>query len=373
MVRAHQGGLAPVPHRTRSLQVAIPGQIIDIRLGRNGGFHPIGELHGRLLAAPPQGLHVPDVAADAPGADHHDHVAQHRVPAAVPKGLAKAPIVADGHRIDDVADREAALLELHHGRVVDAGALREEQDGRTVRGAAVLAQDHAQGLAIAQLPPVEPHLGGDPGEGALEHAHDAVVDLAGHRVVGIGHEHQDVQGTRVVAHTDAHHRPVLGVVEAPYDGQAAGHDAETLAQHALGQQPLQAALGQLAQHDRDEAGEEEAGPGGDRPEGQQQHVPNDPAQEPEEPQAPAEVESSLAEIAREQVPLVARTWGGHEQRRHLVLEDHFQAKPDQVAHLLHSSDESVLDFRRRQSPMGTVAHGAKIGGGLLALLAPLTL
>lgn len=84
----------------------------------------------------------------------------------------------DGHRVDDAADLEAALFELHHRRVVDASALGENQNRRIGRIGDVSAQTLRNGEAIFRFGAFEPDVRRGSGEGSLQDAQQAAVSLS---------------------------------------------------------------------------------------------------------------------------------------------------------------------------------------------------
>jgi len=188
----------------------------------------------------------------------------------------------------------------------------------------------------------------DPREGSLQDSQDPGVHLAGQRVVGIAHKDQDVQRTRVVAHADALGGSVLCVVEPPDHRQAAGGDPEALPQNQLHQLPLEVPVGQVAQQHRDAANHEQAQPAGRGPQGQQEAIAGQQAQQPDDPQAPVEVALPLAEIPGQEIPFAGRRGGCHEPLGHVVLQDQAQSGGYQVAALLHPDVQAVLDGRREQ-------------------------
>lgn len=86
-----------------------------------------------LSLLPNHGWQIPHVTDDGPARHHHVQVADHPIVGAVPEGISKLWIILNGDGINGAADLERALLELHHGGVVDAGALGKNQDWQLVR------------------------------------------------------------------------------------------------------------------------------------------------------------------------------------------------------------------------------------------------
>lgn len=84
----------------------------------------------------------------------------------------------NGHRVDDAANFEAALLELHDRRVVDASSLREDKDRWVVRIRHVLLQSLGHQMAILGLAALKPNVGRCAGQSSLQHPQEAAMALA---------------------------------------------------------------------------------------------------------------------------------------------------------------------------------------------------
>ena len=65
---------------------------------------------------------IPDITDNGPACHHHQQVGGHRVLGAVPEGVPKLGVILDSDGVHSAAHLKGALLELHHARVVDAGA-----------------------------------------------------------------------------------------------------------------------------------------------------------------------------------------------------------------------------------------------------------
>lgn len=83
-----------------------------------------------------------------------------------------------GHWIDDAANFEAALLELHNRGVVDAGSLREDEDRWVVRVRDVLLEPLGHQVPILGLAALKPDVGRCPGQGSLQDTQEAAMALA---------------------------------------------------------------------------------------------------------------------------------------------------------------------------------------------------
>ena len=111
---------------------------------------------------------------------------------AIPKGVTESKIILDRHRIDGRVYFEAALLEHHHGRVIDAGALWKDEYGTVGLVLDVLAHAACDRATIFRLGSVEPDVIGGARERSLHHASEAAVLLANHRVAVVGRQNDDV-------------------------------------------------------------------------------------------------------------------------------------------------------------------------------------
>lgn len=84
----------------------------------------------------------------------------------------------DSNRIDDTANLEAALFELHHRCVVDAGSLGEDQDRWVGRVGNVGPKPLSDGQSILGLCPLKPDVGRGPSKGTLQDTQKSAMALS---------------------------------------------------------------------------------------------------------------------------------------------------------------------------------------------------
>lgn len=228
-----------------ALEHAVPVEIDEAALLRNGALDTAGELGRVLVRAPMHRWQVVDVDDDRPARHHQHQVLEHRMLGAVPERVAEPEIVFDGDGTNGGVDLEAALLEHHHAGVVDARALGENENGQVVLVLDVLLHASRDQAAVLRLAPIEPDVSGGAREGALHHAREAAVLLPDHRVAAVRRQDDDVDGARVIRHAD---RAGLGAVLAVVERDDGREDAREYAvQHERAvpvESPLDRRLGQ---------------------------------------------------------------------------------------------------------------------------------
>ncbi len=209
-----------------SLHHPIPVEVDEAALLDNLGLDAAGELRRVLLLVATHRRQVVHVDHDGPRGHHEHEILEHGVLTRVPEGVAEARVVLDRHRVDERVDLEAALLEHHHGGVVDAGALGKDENGRVGALPDVLVHATRHQSAVLRLRPIEPDVLGRAAEGALHHAREAAMLLADHRVAVVRGQDDDVDGRGVIGHADrARPRLELLVVECDYGGEDTREDA----------------------------------------------------------------------------------------------------------------------------------------------------
>ncbi len=116
LVHEVEFGCGPLEH-------AVPVEVDEGALLGYGALDTLGELRRVLVVALAHRLQVVDVDDNAPTCHHEYEVLEHGVLGAVPERVTKTHVVFDGYGVDGGLDFEAALLEHHHRRVVDARTL----------------------------------------------------------------------------------------------------------------------------------------------------------------------------------------------------------------------------------------------------------
>ena len=120
---------------------------------------------------------IPDVTHNGPACHHHQQVGGHRVLGAVPEGVAELGVVLDSDGVDGAAHLKRPLLELHDAGVIDAGALREDEDGKLLRVGDMLLKPPEHRRPILGFSSLKPDLGRCLGQGGLKMTKKASVFL----------------------------------------------------------------------------------------------------------------------------------------------------------------------------------------------------
>lgn len=66
-------------------------------------------------------------------------------------------VYLDGDGMNNGTDLEASLFELHDGGVVDAGALRKDENGHCAWNGHMLLHAGGDSPTVENLPPIEPN------------------------------------------------------------------------------------------------------------------------------------------------------------------------------------------------------------------------
>lgn len=108
----------------------LPHEIDKSSLSSDFGLDSICKIHRCFIRHSSHGRQVPNLANNGPRGHHEVNVRGHSVLRTIPKGIAKYWIVLDGHRVNGATYFKTAFLELHHRSIIDARALRENQNGQ---------------------------------------------------------------------------------------------------------------------------------------------------------------------------------------------------------------------------------------------------
>lgn len=138
------------------LEVAVPGRDGEPRARRDEPLHALRKRLRGLPRRPRLGLQEPDVAHDRPGAHQGGQVGGEGLALGVPKRVDEHAVVPDGDRADDRPQVERAPFEHHAVPVVDARALRKDEERRLPRRRDVRTHALGDERAVAHLGPVEP-------------------------------------------------------------------------------------------------------------------------------------------------------------------------------------------------------------------------
>ena len=321
----------------RSLEHAVPVEVDEGALLGDGALDALRELRGVLVVALHHRLQVEDVDDYAPAGHHEYEILEHGVLGAVPERVAEAHVVLDGDRIDGRLDLEAALLEHHHRRVVDARALGKDEYGHVGLVVDVVAHPLGHVVAIARVRAIEPDVLGRSTKGALHHAGEAAVRLADHRVAVVRGQDDHVDGRRVIGHANG---AGLGAIVLVVEGDDGGEDARQYAMQNDGRVVVEPALERrIDVHHADEKGGDERVAAReyeqDEARRKEDAVAEDEAEQPEDGHAHAHVLVLLVG-AREQIPH-GELLGG-EALGHVVVDDGLEAA-------MHKLDD-VAEFER---------------------------
>ena len=74
------------------------------------------------------GWQIVNINNNGPTCHHQQQILEHRVLVTVPESIAEPQVILDSDWIDGSVDFEAALLEHHHRRVVNASAFRKDEN-----------------------------------------------------------------------------------------------------------------------------------------------------------------------------------------------------------------------------------------------------
>ena len=263
----------------------------------------------------------------------------------IPEGVAEAIVVFDRHRIDrSLGDFEAALLEHHHRRVVDARALGKDQNRQIVLGLDVLAHLLGDHVPVLGLRAFEPNVIGRLRERPLNHAEESAVFLSNHRKTIIGGENDHIDGRRMVSDADGIALGTVLRVMVGDDGRE--HARQDPVQDDVDVEPV-AYLGILngKEFEKERRAEHPENSEDEQAETKwkQETVSCHEAEKPQRGDAKGE-RAVLLLSAREQIP-DGHFLGRGEPFGHLVVDDRFEA----LTRVVHDIAQLELNITLRRS------------------------